>query len=108
MNKEKYHFCFFFQEKMSKPNLLVLEVTSPLGSGLYSCEVTIETPSFVTLSKNATMTVMTPPLNPPKIEGVASYYNPGDLVEINCTSLESKPAAELQWVINEKIVRFNS
>ena len=85
--------------------MLVLEITGPLGSGIYRCEVTIETPSFVTLSETATVTVMTPPINPPKIVGVADFYSPGDLVEINCTSIESKPAAELQWVINDKIVR---
>ena len=86
--------------------MLVLEITGPLGSGIYRCEVTIETPSFVTLSETATVTVMTPPINPPKIVGVADFYSPGDLVEINCTSIESKPAAELQWVINDKIVRI--
>lgn len=89
-------------EKLSKPNMLVILVTGPLGSGIYRCEVTTETPKFITLSANATVTVMTPPVNPPIIVGVESYYNPGDLVEINCTSVESKPAASLQWIINEK------
>ena len=68
---------FYFQEKLSKPNMLVILVTGPLGSGIYRCEVTTETPKFITLSANATVTVMTPPVNPPKIVGVESYYNPG-------------------------------
>jgi len=89
-------------EKLSKPNMLVILVTSPLGSGQYRCEVTTETPKFITLSANATVTVMTPPVNPPTIVGVESYYNPGDLVDINCTSVESNPAATLQWIVNEK------
>ena len=51
------------------------------------------------------VTVMTPPLAPPSIVGVADFYTPGDLVDINCTSLESKPAASLKWLINEQKVR---
>ena len=70
---------FYFQEKLSKPNMLVILVTGPLGSGIYRCEVTTETPKFITLSANATVTVMTPPVNPPIIVGVESYYNPGKL-----------------------------
>ena len=59
--------------------MLVILVTGPLGSGIYRCEVTTETPKFITLSANATVTVMTPPVNPPIIVGVESYYNPGKL-----------------------------
>ena len=91
-------------EKASKPNNLVLSVTGAKGSGTYKCEVTIETPSFVTLAESTQVTVMTPPLIPPKIEGVADFYTPGDLVDINCTSLESKPAAALEWRINNQKV----
>ena len=64
--------------------MLVLLVTGPLGSGIYRCEVTTETPKFMTLSANATVTVMTPPVNPPTIVGVESYYNPGKLLKIIC------------------------
>ena len=92
-------------EKESKPNNLVLSVTGAKGSGTYKCEVTIETPSFVTLAESTQVTVMTPPLIPPKIEGVADFYTPGDLVDINCTSLESKPAAALEWRINNQKVQ---
>ena len=79
-------------------------ISGPRGSGNYKCEVTIETPSFVTLSKTAMVTVMTPPLDPPSIVGVADFYTPGDLVDINCTSIESKPAANLHWFINDQKV----
>ena len=78
----------------------MVRITGPLGSGEYKCEVTIETPSFVTLAEKSFVTVMTPPLTPPTMEGVANFYNPGDLVDINCTSFESKPAAKLSWIIN--------
>ena len=80
--------------------MLTVRITGPLGSGEYKCEVTIETPSFVTLAEKASMTVMTPPLSTPTMEGVANFYNPGDLIDINCTSFESKPAAVLSWTVN--------
>ncbi len=89
---------------MTKPNSLVIMVTGPLGSGTYSCEVTIETPSFITLNKSANVTVMVPPINPPTIDGAASFYMPGDLIEMKCSSFDSKPAADLFWIINGKQV----
>jgi len=89
-------------ETLSKPNMLMLRITGPLGSGLYKCEVTTETPSFLTHSANASLTVMTPPLTPPTIVGVANFYNSGDLVDINCTSFESKPTANLTWNVNDQ------
>ena len=96
-------------EETSKPNMLMLRITGPLGSGTYKCEVTTETPSFLTHSANSSLMVMTPPLTPPTIRGVASFYNSGDLIDINCTSFESKPAATLYWIINsESVLLFDS
>ncbi len=46
------------QEDVTKPNALAIVVTGPLGSGNYRCEVTSETPSFVTLDQSANVTVM--------------------------------------------------
>ena len=60
--------------------------------------------SFLTHSANASLTVMTPPLTPPTIVGVANFYNSGDLVDINCTSFESKPTANLTWNVNDQPV----
>ena len=83
---------------------LIIQYPYNLGSGLYKCEVTTETPSFLTHSANASLTVMTPPLTPPTIVGVANFYNSGDLVDINCTSFESKPTANLTWNVNDQPV----
>lgn len=89
-------------EAKTRPNQLVIRVTGPLGSGNYGCEVTIETPSFVTLDKSTNITVVVPPKQPPQISGMANFYMPGDLVEINCSSVDSKPAPDISWFINGK------
>jgi hypothetical protein len=41
-----------------------------------------------------------PPKSGPRISGIEDYYRVGDLVEINCTSVESKPAAHISWTVN--------
>ena len=45
-----------------------------------------------------------PPRLAPAISGIDSFYEPGDLVEITCTSRDSKPAPTLTWTINDKHV----
>ena len=45
------------QDGLTMPNKLVARMEGPHGTGLYRCEVTIETPRFITkdLSKNVTV-----------------------------------------------------
>lgn len=108
----------------SRPNMLVFKVDGPLASGEYSCEITVETPTFLTLDRSHNLTVigndgaetscqealstlsvfLVPPRLAPAISGIDSYYMPGDLVEINCESLDSKPAPSLEWKLNGKDV----
>ncbi|CAL4106918.1 unnamed protein product, partial [Meganyctiphanes norvegica] len=40
------------------------------------------------------------PENAPILSGLQKSYKLGDLVNINCTSLRSKPAASLEWHVN--------
>lgn len=86
----------------TRPNQLVTRITGPLASGQYKCEITVETPSFVTLHRSHNLTVVSPPKLAPKITGIDSNYRIGDLVEVFCTSKDSKPAASLNWRINGK------
>ncbi len=44
------------------------------------------------------------PKDGPKITGGKDRYSEGDTVNVNCTSKESKPAADIQWIINGKPV----
>ena len=49
---------FLFQSEATRPNQLVTRMTGPLGSGKYKCEITVETPSFVTLHRSINVTVV--------------------------------------------------
>ena len=49
---------YLFQEENTRPNQLVIEVTGPLGTGTYRCEITTETPAFVTLDRRKNITVV--------------------------------------------------
>ena len=47
------------------------------------------------------------PKDGPKITGGKDRYSVGDTVNVNCTSKASKPAADIQWIINGKAVSYN-
>ena len=47
------------------------------------------------------------PKDGPKITGGKDRYSVGDTVNVNCTSKASKPAADIQWIINGKAVRID-
>lgn len=44
------------------------------------------------------------PENRPSINGIRPRYRPGEIVRGNCTSKNSKPAANLTWTINDNMV----
>ena len=66
---------------------------------------------FSTESDYGDLLVIVLPAHPPEILGKntssLSYLAPHDHLTINCTSRESKPAADLRWYINGKIVPSN-
>ncbi|XP_055635641.1 uncharacterized protein LOC129775228 [Toxorhynchites rutilus septentrionalis] len=70
-------------------------------SGRFSCEVSADAPSFHTMIDSGDMEVIEPPTDKPSIIGVQTRYRPGDILRANCTSLHSKPAANLTWTIND-------
>lgn len=41
------------------------------------------------------------PRGRPRISGGKALYHIGDVVDVNCTSERSKPAATLHWYIND-------
>ena len=55
---------------------------------------------FSTESKHGDLLVLVLPRAAPVIMGGDSEYAPGDFLHLNCTSYESKPAADLTWYIN--------
>ena len=120
-----------FQENKTVPNRLVVRMDGAFGTGIYKCEITIETPVFLTLDvkKNITVigknrsvkylniysihiffshhrsfTSLVPPTREPRILGMAQTYQIGNTVEVTCKSIDSKPAPDIQWIVNKKNV----
>ena len=57
---------------------------------------------FSTESKYGDLLVLSLPAEAPTIEGGQEVYAPGDFLHLNCSSYESKPAADLSWFINDQ------
>ncbi|XP_076274302.1 cell adhesion molecule 2-like isoform X2 [Rhynchophorus ferrugineus] len=84
----------------STNNSVVLTSVQLSSTGLYRCEVSGEAPYFETVTDHTHMTVVALPESGPKITGGKPRYQAGDTVNVNCTSGRSKPAAQLNWMIN--------
>lgn len=69
-------------------------------TGRYRCEVSTEGPSFDTVSQYGDLLVVVLPEKGPLITGGKLRYSLGDRVNVNCTSENSKPAADIRWFIN--------
>ncbi|XP_069181043.1 uncharacterized protein [Procambarus clarkii] len=74
------------------------------SSGTYKCEVITEAPLFHTKFGEGNMTVIELPESAPVLDGAKMSYQLGERVRVNCTSLFSKPAASLEWYINDQLV----
>ncbi|XP_065075235.1 uncharacterized protein LOC135698993 isoform X2 [Ochlerotatus camptorhynchus] len=70
-------------------------------SGKFSCEVSADAPSFHTSIVSGDMEVIEPPVDKPSMIGTQMRYRAGDILRANCSSLNSKPAANLTWTIND-------
>merc|ERR1712226_1008573 len=92
--------------KVDKPKSderkVTLKALTIESTGRYRCEVSTEAPSFATVSNFNDMYVVVLPKDGPKITGGKDRYSVGDTVNVNCTSKESKPAADIQWIVNGK------
>ncbi|XP_069992582.1 cell adhesion molecule 1-like isoform X2 [Penaeus vannamei] len=86
----------------SNDRKVTLKEVSLKTSGKYKCEVSAEAPSFHTDSGAGELLVVHMPEHDPHISGMRTKYHVGDLVQVNCTSSPSKPAAALMWYINDK------
>ncbi|XP_037091693.1 uncharacterized protein LOC119111918 [Pollicipes pollicipes] len=70
------------------------------STGHFQCQVSDEAPTFHTFSDGATMMVVALPKAGPFIFGQDSARNTDGFLSLNCTADKSKPAARLQWLIN--------
>nr|XP_036216047.1 uncharacterized protein LOC106619348 [Bactrocera oleae]XP_036216048.1 uncharacterized protein LOC106619348 [Bactrocera oleae]XP_036216049.1 uncharacterized protein LOC106619348 [Bactrocera oleae]XP_036216050.1 uncharacterized protein LOC106619348 [Bactrocera oleae] len=85
---------------MAESNATHVFIRNPT-SGKYSCEVSADAPSFNTFLVSGEMEVVELPTQRPIITGVHSRYRVGDVINGNCSSDFSKPAANLTWWIND-------
>ncbi|KAF2368891.1 Immunoglobulin V-set domain [Trinorchestia longiramus] len=86
------------KSSVGKVKLVALQLAA---SGSYRCEVITEAPQFFTQFGEGNMTIVDLPVSAPVLEGAHTAYEAGDLVNINCSSPCSKPAATLEWFVNE-------
>ncbi|KAF4531123.1 hypothetical protein B566_EDAN011148 [Ephemera danica] len=90
------------QHKHSNSKQVYLNKLNLNSRGNYRCEVTAEAPSFTSVHSEAHMEVIYYNKEDPNptIAGGEQTYEVGDLINLNCTSSQSYPAAELKWYIN--------
>ena len=92
------------QRTHSNAQRVLVDEVGRASSGAYRCEVSAEAPAFSSVSGGGRMDVVFLPRHRPTISGGRSRYLPGDVVDVNCTSAQSLPAAKIRWFINDKKV----
>ncbi|KFB46626.1 AGAP009829-PA-like protein [Anopheles sinensis] len=93
---------FAVEQPLSNGSHLTLMGLESSATGKYSCEVSADLPSFDTMIVSSEMEVVDVPVTKPLITGIKQFYRIGDVVEGNCTSYNSKPAANLTWLLDDK------
>nr|XP_022917125.1 fasciclin-3-like isoform X1 [Onthophagus taurus] len=89
-------------EYESNATQVVLDNVQLENSGDYLCEVTADGPGFYTREVNGELQVVISPREDPKITKINTKYRLGEALVGQCTSKDSKPAANLTWYINGK------
>ncbi|KAF6216322.1 hypothetical protein GE061_000663 [Apolygus lucorum] len=89
--------------KSNGTHLFLRKVTINL-SGRYSCEVSADAPSFRTALVSGDMNIVVVPSVFPEIRGMKARYKLGDILEVQCVSKDSRPAANLTWSLNGKVL----
>ncbi|XP_031832613.1 cell adhesion molecule 1-like [Nomia melanderi] len=87
---------------------VLLQDASLHTRGRYRCEVSAEGPNFHSVNAEANMEVVVLPQDGPTITGEEKIYATGDVLDLNCTSGKSHPAANLTWFINGEQVMPDS
>ncbi|XP_021189076.1 uncharacterized protein LOC110375326 [Helicoverpa armigera] len=74
-------------------------------AGNFSCEVTADSPSFATQIATKFIDVIALPHHPPQLKADKDRYQPGEVLQANCTSSPARPGANLTIYINEEPLR---
>ncbi|CAK9813293.1 hypothetical protein ANTPLA_LOCUS7782 [Anthophora plagiata] len=73
-------------------------------SGMFSCEVTADAPTFSTATVSKNLTVLSIPEGKPVIVSERERYDQGDTLRANCSLPPSKPPAHLSFTLNNVAV----
>ncbi|XP_063903720.1 uncharacterized protein LOC135123144 isoform X2 [Zophobas morio] len=76
---------------------VVIIYVSRKASGLYTCEVSGDAPSFATSASQSQLQVVVTPEEDPYIETDKLTYNSGETVTARCISYHSNPAVNITW-----------
>ncbi|KAG6445054.1 hypothetical protein O3G_MSEX003671 [Manduca sexta] len=74
-------------------------------AGNFSCEVTADSPSFATQIATKFIDVIVLPTHGPVLKADKDRYQPGEMLQANCSSSPARPAANLTIYINEEPIR---
>ncbi|XP_063822436.1 uncharacterized protein LOC135072458 [Ostrinia nubilalis] len=89
---------------LATENSITIDNLDPTASGLYWCEVSLETPIFTAASPPHQLTVVYAQKHPPIITFAKPDVVVGGMFRANCTSAPAAPAPRLTWYIdNEKV-----
>ncbi|XP_034234644.1 cell adhesion molecule 3-like [Thrips palmi] len=69
-------------------------------AGEYTCEVSVDAPTFLTAVSSARLNVVAMPPKGPHISGLDSAYVPGQTIVANCSIGPAVPRATLRWYLN--------
>ncbi|KAJ2949812.1 hypothetical protein O0L34_g11128 [Tuta absoluta] len=89
---------------LATENSITIDNLDPSASGMYWCEVSLETPIFTAASPPHQLTVVYSQKHPPIITFGKPDVVVGGLLRANCTSAPAAPPPRLTWYIdNEKV-----
>ncbi|XP_014225485.1 uncharacterized protein LOC106651480 isoform X2 [Trichogramma pretiosum] len=77
-------------------------------AGRYRCEVSTDSPSFITRVETGYMHVVKMPQRNMTLRMEKKTYSPGDTIRGNCTAPPANPAANITWTINDRRVNSSS
>lgn len=86
----------------SNASQVVLKKVVRNMSGRYICEVTTDAPSFHAVHSEGEMQVVNLPTDLPQIRHSKQRYRNGEKINVTCKSLDSKPAANLTWTVDNR------
>ncbi|XP_016995389.2 uncharacterized protein beat-IIb [Drosophila takahashii] len=87
-------------ENASNATMVLIRNVSFGLTGTFSCEVTADAPLYSTATAYAQLQVVELPEKRPSLFAEHTRYEPGDILRANCSTMGSRPKADLRFSIN--------